>query len=896
MDERNPSSMVSPISTITSDLPMNEYQSTIRPHIHLMKNFILIWLDSNINHSDNGYSHYITQLKCFINEINIFVDVDQCVDYLTDVKHETIFMVVSSTINERVIPFIHEIPQLHSVYIFGEQKWMNEWTKVKGSFTQMKPIYDLLIHDILILDQISIPISIISQDDSSKKALNELEPSFMYSQLLKETLGDIKYDAHAKEELVQLWRKDYSGNEAMLRIINEFDKTYNADSAISWYTRECFAYAMLNRALRTMNIEIIIKMGFFLSDVHRQIQRFHTSKPSFQSKFTVYRGQAMSNSELKKLRENKGGFVSFNNFLSTSTDPNVSAIFFPNPSQTSDVAAVLFEMEIDPSVTCTPFTSVQEVSHFGNSEKEILFSMNTVFRIGETMKTAQGFWQVRLILTSDNDEQLNILTEKMREETLTTTGWFRLGHLMIIMGQLNKAEEIYQILLNSTSPHDSDQLAHINHMLGYIEIEKGDFRKAYSFFQKSLQIKQNYLPSDHPSMASLYSNIGTVHEKMRDHKAALLFYQKTLEIEEKRLPTCQSSLATTYSNIGVVYRNMGLYSNALSFYQKAFEIQQQYLPETDPLLATTYNNIGGTYESMGDYSNALHFYQKTLRTRQRSLLHDHLMMATIYNCLGAMHVRKGNYSEALKFFEETLKIRKETLPPNHPHLATTCNNIGELYNHTGDYSTASKFYEDALEILQKSPYIDQPLLATIYNNMGALCANKKQHPAALSYFKMEKKILKRNLPSNHPLLVGLYNNMGGQYMSMGQDWTALWFYQKALQILKTSPNTLELAFVYNNMSAVYTYWRKFSNALLMMDKVLEIRQGLLGPNHSLIAMTYSNIGTLHYYQGHYHTALPYFNRALKIGQSCLPENHPNLKTYHEQVDACTSQLNMTKRI
>ncbi|CAF4434233.1 unnamed protein product, partial [Adineta steineri] len=47
---------------------------------------------------------------------------------------------------------------------------------------------------------------------------------------------------------------------------------------------------MLNKALRTQDIEIIIKMGFFIRDLHQQIELLHSATKN-QGSLTVYRGQ-----------------------------------------------------------------------------------------------------------------------------------------------------------------------------------------------------------------------------------------------------------------------------------------------------------------------------------------------------------------------------------------------------------------------------------------------------------------------------------------------------------------------------------------------------------------------------------------------------------------------------
>ncbi|CAF5060033.1 unnamed protein product, partial [Rotaria sp. Silwood1] len=129
-----------------------------------------------------------------------------------------------------------------------------------------------------------------------------------------------------------------------------------------------------------------------------------------------------------------GGLMSFNNFLSTSEDRKVALHFIEEGlnSNNKNKIGVLFEMTIDRSIPSAPFAHIQKFS-FYKKEKEILFSMNTVFRvqhIKEIQDSGMSIWQVKLTLTTENDDkQLNALTKRIREE-ITGTGWQRMGHLL----------------------------------------------------------------------------------------------------------------------------------------------------------------------------------------------------------------------------------------------------------------------------------------------------------------------------------------------------------------------------------------------------------------------------------------------------------------------------------
>ena len=68
-------------------------------------------------------------------------------------------------------------------------------------------------------------------------------------------------------------------NAAVLRAIDEFERDYEKHSPTWWYTRDCFVYRMLNKALRTCDIEVITKFGLFIKDLHCQLKCLHQNLP-----------------------------------------------------------------------------------------------------------------------------------------------------------------------------------------------------------------------------------------------------------------------------------------------------------------------------------------------------------------------------------------------------------------------------------------------------------------------------------------------------------------------------------------------------------------------------------------------------------------------------------------
>jgi len=95
-----------------------------------------------------------------------------------------------------------------------------------------------------------------------------------------------------------------------LKHIDMIEKDYRPQQAIWWYTYSRLLYTMLNRALRLMEVDLIIKMGFFVRDLHNHIAELHFQQYSGRSdkqSFVVYRGQSLSLKDFNNLKDAQGG-------------------------------------------------------------------------------------------------------------------------------------------------------------------------------------------------------------------------------------------------------------------------------------------------------------------------------------------------------------------------------------------------------------------------------------------------------------------------------------------------------------------------------------------------------------------------------------------------------------
>ncbi|CAF1379683.1 unnamed protein product [Adineta steineri] len=718
----------------------------------MIQNYSLVWIDTNIGETKSNRQNNLIQFQSIINDTNVFTNANECVDFITDMDNEIVFLIISGTVEQYLVSTIYDITQINVIFIFRPNKQLNtRWTenypKIQGVYTDIKDICNALQQAVKQSDRDTMAISfVLPTSITSDHNLNQLEPSFMYTQIFKEILFDLNYSQQSIKDFTGYCRDKYHTRAYQQNTINEFEHDYRPDQSIAWYTRDCFIYYMLNRGLRNLESEIIIKLGFFIHDLHYQIKDLHQQQfgDHHHEVFIVYRGQGLSFEDFEKLRKNKGCLMSFNNFLSTSKNREVSLPYARRPPWDFNSIGILFKITINPSISSTPFALIDDVSYF-DTEQEILFSMHTIFRTGE-MKILENndclyevelqltadndldllklteqirkeiFLDVGLLLTGDNDQQLLELSDQILKETFPVKkGWIRMGKLLIKLGHLHQAEQIYSVILEQMNK--DEEKAYIYYQLGWIKIDQGNYTQAISFYEKAIKIYEKANCSIPILLINCYNNIGEVYRKMGEYIKALRYNEKVLEIKEKTLPSNNLEIATSYNNIGLVYRNMDMHSKALSCVEKSLKIRQKILPPNHPLLAQSYSNTGWVYDNMKEYSKALRFYEKCLEIQQKTLPSTHFDLATTYHNIAALYMNMGDYSKAISSYEKDLEIQEKILPSDHPDFAEICNNMGWAYKNMREYSKALLYYERTLNILRRSLPSNHPDIRNVQKHI-----------------------------------------------------------------------------------------------------------------------------------------------------------------------------------
>lgn len=483
---------------------------------------------------------------------------------------------------------------------------------------------------IVLLDEL---ISVIRSDQKSRnrKRIDEplsmdfnhpeqstsgLNGQFISSQLLIDCLLRMQPNSTDLKNLISFCQKYYKANALELQLLSEFEKMYSSENVLWWYTREACFYRLMNKALRVLHIDTLYLFGFFIRDLHKQLEERKCSKS-----VSLYRCQLMSKDEIELLRKSVGNYIAMNSYFSTSINRNRALAFLDD---SSDLEKVLFEIEANPHLEgVKPFANIASKSYYPE-EEEILFAFGSIFQLKSVAcDDEQYLWTIQLELgSSEQHDSTPILNQMKSEYPEGKTSAFTYGNILRHMGRFNEAERYYRRFLEQTSPNSNEQ-ANCYHSLGSVACAKGKYDESLQWHFDALEIKLDLFKREDPNLATSYNNIAIVYRNKGDYPQALDWYKESLIIWKNSPNVYYSKVAACLNNIGVVYEEEKDYSKAKQCYQTSLEYAQKCQPMDYRVLSATYNNLGKIHEILEEYDPALEYYTKSHQMKLKFLPESH---------------------------------------------------------------------------------------------------------------------------------------------------------------------------------------------------------------------------------------------------------------------------------
>lgn len=475
----------------------------------------------------------------------------------------------------------------------------------------------------------------------------------------------------ALQQMLEECRSYYQHNPSQMAKIDEFERTYRREDAIKWYTQDNFVHRIVNKALRTEDVEALHLFRYFITDLSDGLKAARSELLITR----VYRGGILSRDEVEKYQA--GYRVETNAFFSCSGDPTVAHSFIsldPHTGTTSSQGRddeeqfAIFEIDIDPRHASTvTLADISNESLF-QQENEILFDMGTTFEIiSSDYDDRQHVWRIRM-QTSETDPSLYDRYHKYLDERMKETS--------------------------------------VHVLFGILLADMGEYGKTLTYFENLLK----RLPDDHEDRPNIYYSMSRAYRFLSDHEAALKYLSQAEELQRARLPESNFDYARTLAGIGSVYYELRQYDQELKYYKQAMVIYQQILPDNHLEIARSLNRLGFASFNQHLYSEALDYFDRSLNTYQNLVPDGYPGLAQVIYNLGLVHHALGNSDQTLHFYQEALRQTAKILPDDHLHMALPCYRLGVFHFEQEQLDLALEYAQRALEIRQKKLAPDHALL------------------------------------------------------------------------------------------------------------------------------------------------------------------------------------------
>ena len=448
-----------------------------------------------------------SQLRDRIDYIVICHSEDDVKQYVHQNPDDSIVLIVSIEFAETLITQIHDLKQLHQIYVYHSTNAISQWTRSFRKMRLVKNAEDLLT---------ALDANVKTKEKNGESFLKffRLTTEIWYPTFIH-LLLKLNRKNNDRQPFIDYLKGYYANNSTTLRDVFQFEREYSSTNAIQWYAKGSFVYSLLNKAFRSCDYEVLILFRFFIADLYDQLSSLHQNQ-TIPTDMIYYRGQCIRKEEIESLVKEQ--LICCTSFFSTTRNEKLASEFFTGASVVSrsphDDPSVLFIIRSSSfHYKRLIFADISSLSEF--SEQEVLFAVGSYFQIGgKWFEPSNNLWTVEL------EEMYNKLNEAALNQPfyidLITIGFY----LMVKDDDFRSVETFYQTLLKQDNSPLWILSCHVG--LGLIECFKENYTIALEELWKAIEIIR--VEEHCPILGNIYCILANVYREMTDDDMALTFY------------------------------------------------------------------------------------------------------------------------------------------------------------------------------------------------------------------------------------------------------------------------------------------------------------------------------------------------------------------------------------
>ncbi|UJR13122.1 hypothetical protein I4U23_000146 [Adineta vaga] len=195
---------------------MTEQEENFRDCLRWNENkeeFRLIWLDENINNSDDSLK--TQQMLLELNpSAQFYTNTNEFFEIIKSIKNEQIILIISGSFAQIILSILDLYKTIIFIFIFCSNheyhlSLMNKSTKIHGIFTNQITLYESLYQTINHFNKQIIKFNLFDQKQNLSKDLSKESSLFLWHQMIFNILQQMPQNDQSKDDLLQQCKEYY---------------------------------------------------------------------------------------------------------------------------------------------------------------------------------------------------------------------------------------------------------------------------------------------------------------------------------------------------------------------------------------------------------------------------------------------------------------------------------------------------------------------------------------------------------------------------------------------------------------------------------------------------------------------------------------------------------------
>ncbi len=225
---------------------------------------------------------------------------------------------------------------------------------------------------------------------------------------------------------------------------------------------------------------------------------------------------------------------------------------------------------------------------------------------------------------------------------------------------------------------------------GFVYKSRHKYPTAIQYFQHALDIMDSLV--NKKLSAKIYYNLGELYYEIKNYKRAKSFYEKSIRLADNLNTLFLSKL---YSSMGHIYRLEGNLKKGHKYYKMAFRISK--ILDAKSQLAVDYKNLGKVYFLKKQYDRSLYHYIASYKLSEPGKID---FRSDLYNHFAELYIAKKEYEKAEVFLKRSIYLREDYETSEIKGVSYYY--FGVLYQKKGELRKAKDYFLKAKGIFAES--------------------------------------------------------------------------------------------------------------------------------------------------------------------------------------------------